>query len=97
MGKEIEHYSKKLCRQGNDETTTRHIVVKENSAGIHVITYEVGPVKDKDGNTIGYDFYPVLRKRYLTLEEGISAAEATLQSGLNSGFREVTADTSDES
>jgi hypothetical protein len=97
MGREIEHYSKKLCRQANNETTTRQIVVKENSAGIHVVTYEVGPVKGKEGNTIGYDFYPVLRKRYSTLEEGISAAETTVQSSLSSGFLEVTADTGDES
>jgi hypothetical protein len=37
-----------------------------------------------------------LSKRYLKLEEGISAAETVFDSNMNLGFREVIADTSAE-
>jgi hypothetical protein len=37
-----------------------------------------------------------LRKRYLTLEEGISTAETAFDSSMNLGFHEDIADTSAE-
>jgi hypothetical protein len=72
----------------------RHIFFEENAGDTHVVIPEVGPTKDKDGYTTGYDFHSVSRKRYLTLEEVISAAEIALNSSLDSGFYEVIADTS---
>jgi hypothetical protein len=96
MAKESKHYSRKLRSYAINGTITRHIVVEEHSDGIYLIVYEVRPTKDKGGYTIGYEFRPVLRKRYSTLEEGIGAAEAVFDSNMNCGFREVIADTSAE-
>jgi hypothetical protein len=42
----------------------------KNIMAFILIVYEVRPTKDGYGNTIGYDFHPVLRKWYLTLKEG---------------------------
>jgi hypothetical protein len=81
-------------RHVNYVTTTRHIVVEGHSDGVYLAVYEVRRTKDNDGRTIGYDFHPVLRKRYSTLEEGIRAAEAAMDSSMGLGFREVIADTS---
>jgi hypothetical protein len=50
----------------------------KNIMAFIIIVYEVRPTKDGYGNTIGYDFHPVLRKWYLTLKEGLSAAEKCL-------------------
>jgi hypothetical protein len=94
MAKGIKHYTRKLRNYAIDGTTTRHIVVEEHSDGVYLIVYEVRPAKDKYGNTIGYDFHPVLRKWYLTLKEGLSAAETVFDSNMNLGFREVITDTS---
>jgi hypothetical protein len=96
MAKRILHYRRKVHREANDGTTTRHIAVEEHSDGVYLIVYEVGRTKDKYGFIIGYDLRPVLRKRYLKLEEGISAAETVFDSDMNLGFREVIADTSAE-
>lgn len=92
MAKRIHHYRKKVYRQTNDGTTTRHIVVEEHSDGVFLIVYEVGRTKDKYGSTTGYDLHPVLRKCYLTLEEAISAAETVADSSINLGFHEDVAD-----
>jgi hypothetical protein len=94
MAKRIQHYRRKVHREANDGTTTRHIAVEEHSDGVYLIVYEVGRTKDKYGSIIGYDLRPVLSKRYLKLEEGISAAETVFDSNMNLGFREVIADTS---
>jgi hypothetical protein len=96
MAKLIQYYRRKVNRQANDGTTTRHIVVEEHSDGVYLIVYEVGRIKDKYGSTSGYDLRPVLRKRYLTLEEGISTAETAFDSSMNLGFHEDIADTSAE-
>jgi hypothetical protein len=96
MAKGIKHYTRKLRHYALDGTTTRHIVVEERSDGVYLIVYEVRPTKDEYGNTIGYDFHPVLRKSYLTLKEGLSAAETVFDSNMNVGFREVIADSSAE-
>ena len=93
MAQVITHYRRKLRRFSIDGTTTRHIVVEERSDGVYLIVYEVRPTKDRYDNTIGYDFHPVLRKWYLTLKEGLSAAETVFDSNMNLGFREVIADT----
>jgi hypothetical protein len=93
MAKSIKRYTKKVRRYAIDGPTTRHIVVEEHPNGVYLIVYEVRPTKDRYGNTIGYDFLPVLRKWYLTLNEGISVAETVFDSNMNLGFREVVADT----
>jgi hypothetical protein len=93
MAKGIKHYSRKVRRHAIDGPTTRHIVVEERPNGIYLIVYEVRPTNYRYGNTIGYDFYPVLRKWYLTLKEGLSAAETVFNSNMNLGFLEVIADT----
>jgi hypothetical protein len=59
--------------------------------GFYLIVYEVGPAKDRYGNTIGYDVHPVLRKWYLTLKEGLSVAETVFDSNMKCGFREIVA------
>jgi hypothetical protein len=89
MGKEITHYSRRVRRQVNNETRTRHITVEEHSDGIFLIVYEVRRTKDNDGRTIGYDLHPQMRKWYLTPEDGINAAETVFDSNVNSGFREI--------
>jgi hypothetical protein len=91
MGKEIKHYSRRVRRQVNNETRTRHITVEEYSDGIFLIVYEVRRTKDNDGRTIGYDLHPQMRKWYLTPEDGINAAETVFDSNVNSGFREIVA------
>jgi hypothetical protein len=93
MAKRIKHYSKKVHRQATDGTTTRHIVVEEHSDDVFLIVYEVRRTKDKCGSTTVHELHPVLRKRYLTYEEGISAAETVFDCDMNLGFREVIADT----
>jgi hypothetical protein len=93
MAKGIKHYSRKVRSYAIDGPTTRHIIVEEHSSGIYLIVYEVRPTKDRYGNTIGDDFHHVLRKWYLTLKEGLSAAETVFDSNMNLGFREVIADT----
>jgi hypothetical protein len=93
MAKGIKCYSRKVRRQANDGTTTRHIVVEKHSNGVYLIVYDVRATKDGYKNSRRYDFYPVLRKWYWTLKEGLSAAETVFDSNLNSGFREVIADT----
>jgi hypothetical protein len=94
MARGVKHYSRKLRRQANNETTARLILVEENCDGIHVVISEVGPTRDKDGYTTGYHLHSVSWKRYLTLEEAISAAEIALQHSLDSGFYEVAAEIS---
>jgi hypothetical protein len=96
MAKGIKHYSRKVRRYAIDGTRTRHIVVEEHPEGVLLIVYEVKPTKERYGSTVGYEFHPVLRKWYLTLKEGLSAAETVFDSNLNLGFREVVADTSAE-
>jgi hypothetical protein len=91
MGKEIKHYSRRVRRQVNSETRTRHITVEEHSDGIFLTVYEVRRTKDNDGRTIGYDLHPQMRKWYLTHEDGINAAETVFDSNVNSGFREIVA------
>jgi hypothetical protein len=88
MAREVKHYSRKQRRYANNGTSTRHIVVEENSDGVYLIVYEVRRTKDKDGRTIDYDFHSVLRKQYSSLEESISAAETVVDSDMNLGFRE---------
>jgi hypothetical protein len=88
MASEVKNFSRKLRRYANNGTSTRHIVVEENSNGVYLIVYEVRRTKDKDGRTIYYDFHPILRKRYSSLEESISAAETVFDSAMNLGFRE---------
>jgi hypothetical protein len=83
MAKRIQHYRRKVHREVNDGTTTRYIAVEEHSDGVYLIVYEVGRTKDKYDSIIGYDLRPVLRKRYLKLEEGISAAETVFDSDMN--------------
>jgi hypothetical protein len=80
MAKRIQHYRRKVNRQANDGTTTRHIVVEEHSYGVYLIVYEVGRIKDKYGSTSGYDLHPVLRKCYSTVKDAISAAETVFDS-----------------
>jgi hypothetical protein len=92
MAREVRHYSRKLRRYATNGTSTRHIIVEENSDGVYLIVYEVQRTKDKDGRTI--DFHPVLRKRYSSLEESISAAETVFDFDTNLGFREVIANRS---
>jgi hypothetical protein len=94
MAREVKHYSRKLRRYANNRTSTRHIIVEENSDGVYLIVYEVKRTRDKDGRTIDYDFHPVLRKRYSSLEESISAAETVFDFDMNLGFREVIANRS---
>jgi hypothetical protein len=93
MAQVITHYRRKLRRFSIDGTTTRHIVVEENSVGIRVVVSEVGPINEKKSYIIGYEFHPVLRKRFLALEEAISAAKTVFHSSLISGAYEVVADT----
>jgi hypothetical protein len=93
MAKGIKHYCRKVRRYTIDGPTTRHIVVEEYPNGVYLIVYEVRATKDRHGDSIGYDFHPVLRKWYLTLNEGLSAAETVFDSNMNLGFREVIADT----
>jgi hypothetical protein len=94
MAKGIRHYSKIVRREAYDGPTTRHIVVEETAGVIHLVISEVGPIKDRDGNTIGYDVRPASRQWFLTFKEALSAAEIALNSSLDSGFHEVSADTS---
>ena len=96
MASEVKNFSRKLRRYANNGTSTRHIVVEENSNGVYLIVYEVRRTKDEYGSTTGHELHPVLRKRYLTLEEGISAAETVFDSDMNLGCREVIADTGAE-
>jgi len=93
MARGIKHYHKKLRRKAIDETTMRHIAVEEHPDGIYVVISEVGPTKDKYGYTTGYHLHSVLWKRYVTLKEGISAAEIAFDSSLRMGFYEVVANT----
>jgi hypothetical protein len=94
MAREVKHYSREMRRYANNGTSTRYIVVEENSDAIYLIVYEVRRTKDKDGRTIDYDFHPVLRKQYSSLEESISAAETVFDSDRNLGFREGIANRS---
>jgi hypothetical protein len=89
MTKRIQHYRRKVHRQANDGITTRHIVVEEHSDGVYLLVCQVGRTKNKYSSIIGYDLRRVLRKRYLTLEEGISAAETVFDSNMNLGFSDV--------
>jgi hypothetical protein len=57
-----------------------------------MVISEVGPIKDMDGYTIGYDFRPASSRWFLTFKEAIGAAEIAFNSSLNSGFHEVSAD-----
>jgi hypothetical protein len=59
MAKGIKRHGKKLRRHANDGTTTRPIVVAENSEGVQLIVYEFRSKKDKDGYIIGYEFDPL--------------------------------------
>jgi hypothetical protein len=93
MSKGIKRYSRKVRRQTDDGTRTRHIVVEEHSNGVYLVVYDVRATKDGYSNGRRYDFYPVLRKWYWTLKEGLSAAETVFDSNVNVGFREVIADT----
>jgi hypothetical protein len=93
MVREIQHYHKKLRRHAIDGVTTRNILLEETAGVIQVIISEVRPTKDRDGFTIGYHVHPVSQQWFLTFEEAISAAEVAFNSGLDSGFREVNADT----
>jgi hypothetical protein len=94
MAREVKHYSRKLCRYANNGTSTRQIVVEENSDGVYLVVYEVRRTKDKYGRTMDYDIHPVLRKQYSSLEESISAAETVFDSDMNLGFREGIANRS---
>jgi hypothetical protein len=76
MAQGTKRYGKKLRRHASDGTTTRHIVVEENSEGIQLIVYEFRPTKDKYGSTIGYEFHPLSRKWCLTLKQPIIAADS---------------------
>lgn len=97
MARGVKHYRRKLRRYAKNERLTRHIVVEENSDGVYLIVYEVRRTKDKNGRTFDYDFHPVLRKWYSTVEESISAAETVFDSDMNLGFREVIANRSSAS
>jgi hypothetical protein len=94
MVRGIQHYHKKLRRHAIDGVTTRNILLEETAGVIQVIISEVRPTKDRDGFTIGYHVRPVSQQWFLTFEEAISAAEVAFNSGLDSGFHEVNADTS---
>jgi hypothetical protein len=85
--------ARKCTANSRTEQQHRHIVVEEHSDGVFLIVYEVRRTKDEYGSTTGHELHPVLRKRYLTLEEGISAAETVFDCDMNLGFREIIADT----
>jgi hypothetical protein len=93
MARGVKHYHKKLRRKAINETTARHIAVEEHPDGFYVVISEVGPTRDKDGHTTGYDLHSVWWERYVTLEDGISAAEIVFDSSLRWGFYELVADT----
>lgn len=96
MAKRIKHYDKKVRRRDIDGTTARHITVEEHPDSFYIVISEVGPTRDKDGYTTGYDLHSVVWKRYVTLKEAISAAEIAFDSSLRLGFYEVVADTTAE-
>jgi hypothetical protein len=64
----------------------RHITVEEHPDAVYTVISEVGPTRDKNGVTTGYDLRSVLWKRYITLKEGISAAEIAFDSELAFGI-----------
>jgi hypothetical protein len=45
MAIRIQHYRRKVHREANDGTTTRHIAVEEHSDGVYLIVYEVDEQK----------------------------------------------------
>jgi hypothetical protein len=93
MTEDIRHFSKRLRREADEGTTTRYIVVEENSCdAFRVSIYEFKPTKVKGGYVPGRELKPVKLEWFSTLQEGISVAETELRSSLNSGFREVIAD-----
>jgi hypothetical protein len=92
MERGIRCYHKKLRRYEEDGTTTRHIIVEENSDGSQLIVYEVRPAKDKYGYTAGYEFRPVTRRWFLSLKQGMRAAEKEFELGMSLRFYLVAVD-----
>jgi hypothetical protein len=96
MAKRIKHYHKKVRRRDIDGTTARRITVEEHPDSFYLVITEVGPTRDKDGYTTGYDLHSVVWNRYVTLKESIGAAEIAFDSSLRLGFYEAVAETTTE-
>jgi hypothetical protein len=94
MVSKIRHYSRRLRRKAIDGTTTRYITVEQESGrGFLVNIYEVRPKKLKDGDSVDYSYHAVSQEWFSKVEAAIDLAEIAFRAALNSGFREVVANT----